>query len=70
MTPEEREGPLLKRPYDFRHAGVTYRLNSGGPAMQIAEWAGRGVEVPYRVYAHRLDGDDDRWSGRMDDGSK
>ncbi|TMZ64836.1 hypothetical protein EMG21_29160, partial [Klebsiella pneumoniae] len=38
LTPEEREGPLLKRPYDLRHAGVTYRLNKGVPAPQVAKW--------------------------------
>jgi hypothetical protein len=36
--------PLLTtemRPYDLRHSGVTWRLNSGVPATEVAAWAGR-----------------------------
>ena len=32
--------PLARRPYDFRHAGVSWRLNAGTPAPLVAEWAG------------------------------
>ena len=39
-------------PYDFRHAGVSLRLNAGTPATQVAEWAGHSVEILQRVYAH------------------
>jgi integrase len=59
--------PLARKPYDCRHAGVSWRLNAGTPATLVAEWAGHTVEVLYRIYAHCLDGDDERWFARMED---
>jgi integrase len=59
--------PLARKPYDFRHAGVSWRLNAGAPGPQVAEWAGHSVEVLYRIYAHCIDGDDERWHKRMED---
>ena len=59
--------PLARKPYDFRHAGVSWRLNAGAPGPQVAEWAGHSVEVLYRIYAHCIDGDDERWHERMED---
>lgn len=41
--------PLARRPYDFRHAGVSWRLNAGTPAPLVAEWAGHTVEVLLRI---------------------
>jgi hypothetical protein len=29
LAPEQLDGPLMRRPYDLRHAGVTRRLNEG-----------------------------------------
>jgi hypothetical protein len=43
-----------------------WRLNAGTPATLVAEWAGHTVEVLYRIYAHCLDGDDERWFERME----
>ncbi len=60
------KSPLARRPYDFRHAGVSLRLNAGTPATNVAEWAGHSVEVLQRVYAHCLDGHDDRWFEKID----
>ena len=31
-TPAQVNSPLASRPYDFRHAGVSWRLNAGAPA--------------------------------------
>jgi len=31
LTPVQQATPLLQRPYDLRHSGVTWRLNSGVP---------------------------------------
>ena len=67
LTPEQRATPLLRRPYDLRHSGVTWRLNSGVPATQVAEWAGHSVEVLMRVYARCMTGMEDVWIARMDD---
>jgi hypothetical protein len=32
----------------------------------VAEWAGHTVEVLLRIYAHCIDGDDERWFGPME----
>ena len=59
--------PLARKPYDFRHAGISWRLNAGVPGPQVAEWAGHSVEVLYRIYAHCIEGDDGRWHKQMED---
>jgi integrase len=66
FTPAQTASPLARKPYDFRHAGVSWRLNSGVPGPKVAEWAGHSVEILYRVYAHCLDDEDDRWYERME----
>lgn len=55
----------MHRPYDLRHAGVTWRLSAGVPAAQVAEWAGHSVEVLQRIYHRCMDGYDDVWIDRM-----
>jgi integrase len=67
LTPGQLASPLMARPYDFRHAGVSWRLNAGTPAPLVAVWAGHTVEVLLRICAHCIDGDDERWFGPMDD---
>jgi integrase len=66
FTEAQAASPLARKPYDFRHAGVSWRLNAGTPATLVAEWAGHTVEVLYRIYAHCLDGDDERWFALME----
>ena len=68
LSAEELASPLMRRPYDLRHSGVTWRLNSGVPATEVAAWAGHSVEVLMRVYARCVTGLEDVWIGRMDDG--
>ena len=58
----------MERPYDLRHAGVTWRLNSGVPAPDVAKWAGHSVEVLTRVYAGCVVGLDEVWIARMSAG--
>ena len=59
--------PLFrKRPYDLRHSGITWRLNSGVPATEVAAWAGHSVEMLMRVYARCVAGLEGVWIGRMD----
>jgi integrase len=36
LTPGPLATPLMHRPYDLRHSGVTWRLNSGVPATEVA----------------------------------
>ena len=31
FTPAQLNSPLIRKPYDFRHAGVSWRLNAGAP---------------------------------------
>jgi integrase len=66
LSAEELAGPLMRRPYDLRHSGVTWRLNSGVPATEVAAWAGHSVEVLMRVYARCVTGLEDVWISRMD----
>jgi integrase len=66
LTPEQLASPLLGRPYDLRHAGVTWRLSAGIPAAQVAEWAGHSVEVLQRIYHRCMAGYDEVWIERMD----
>lgn len=66
LTAAQVASPLMCKPYDFRHAGVSMRLNAGVPVTYVAEWAGHSVEMLQRVYAHCYDGDDDRWYRRID----
>jgi integrase len=51
VTPAQVASPLLQRPYDLRHSGVTWRLNSDVPPTEVAAWAGHSVEVLMRTYA-------------------
>ena len=68
LTPEQLLTPLMERPYDLRHAGITWRLNSGVPAPDVAKWAGHSVEVLTRIYAGCVVGLDDVWIARMNAG--
>ena len=67
LTPDQLDTPLLRRPYDLRHSGVTWRLNSGVPPTEVAAWAGHSVDVLMRVYAKCMTGLEDVWISRMDD---
>jgi integrase len=58
----------MKRPYDLRHSGITWRLNSGVPAAEVAAWAGHSVEMLMRVYARCVVCLEGVWIGRMDQG--
>ncbi|MFI6320145.1 hypothetical protein ACIBG8_21615 [Nonomuraea sp. NPDC050556] len=64
LTPDQLDSPLMARPYDLRHAGVTWRLFTGVPAAQAAQWAGRSVEVLQRIYHRCMAGYADVWIDR------
>lgn len=66
LTPDLAATPLLTRPYDLRHSGVTFRLSAGVHAPEVAAWAGHSVEVLMRVYARCMTGLEDVWIARMD----
>lgn len=52
----EEASTLDKRPYDLRHAAVSTWLNAGVQPTLVAEWAGHSVQVPLRVYAKSIEG--------------
>ena len=66
LTPAQLATPLLRRPYDLRHSGVTWRLNSRVPPTEVAAWAGHSVEVLMRVYARCVAGLEEVWITLMD----
>jgi integrase len=66
LPPRLAGTPLMRRPYDLRHSGITWRLNSGVPPTEIAAWAGHSVEMLMRVYARCVAGMEDVWVARMD----
>lgn len=56
FTETQRASPLVRRPYDLRHAAVSTWLAAGVPPTQAAAWAGHSVAVLLKVYAHAVDG--------------
>ena len=66
LTPAQLATPLLRRPYDLRHSGVTWRLNSRVPPTEVAAWAGHSVEVLMRVYARCVAGLEEVWITLME----
>jgi integrase len=66
LTPEQLASPLMRRPYHLRHSGITWRLNSGVPATEVAARSGHSVEILTRVYARCVEGLEGVWIGRMD----
>lgn len=70
LTPTQVAPPLAGRPYDLRHRGVTFALNAGVPAPEVARRAGHGVDVLLRVYAGCIDGHEHMWNGRIEDALK
>jgi integrase len=66
LTPRQLATPLLRRPYDLRHSGITWRLNSRVPATEVAAWAGHSVEVLMRVSARCVAGLEEVWINLME----
>jgi integrase len=54
LTEDETASLLARRPYDLRHAGVSFWLSSGVDPMEVARRAGHSVAVLLRVYAKVL----------------
>ncbi len=66
LTHEQYNSPLVRRPYDLRHACLSTWLNAGVPAPQVAEWAGHSVNVLLRVYAKCVEGQDEAAKRRIE----
>ncbi|MEW2116215.1 hypothetical protein AB0945_13695 [Streptomyces sp. NPDC005474] len=56
LTRTELASKLDKRPYDLRHAGISFWLYSGVDPAECARRAGRSIEFLFRHYAKFLDG--------------
>ncbi|MFH8574724.1 hypothetical protein [Streptomyces zaomyceticus] len=56
LTRMELASGLAKRPYDLRHAGISFWLYSGVDPAECARRAGQSIEVLFRFYAKFLDG--------------
>lgn len=66
LTEEEVASPLARRPYDLRHAGVSFWLSSGVDPMECARRAGHSLAVLLRVYAKVLAHTRERANERID----
>ncbi|MFI6728790.1 tyrosine-type recombinase/integrase [Streptomyces atratus] len=56
LTRTELASGLAKRPYDLRHAGISFWLYAGVDPAEFARRAGQSIEVLFRHYAKFLDG--------------
>ncbi|MEV2258622.1 integrase [Streptomyces anulatus] len=56
LTRTELASGLAKRPYDLRHAGISFWLYSGVDPAECARRAGQSIGVLFRHYAKFLDG--------------
>ena len=54
LTAAEQASPLVRRPYDLRHACLSTWLNGGVYPTQVAQWAGHSVDVLLRTYGTDL----------------
>ncbi|PZH10607.1 site-specific integrase [Streptomyces sp. NTH33] len=66
LTEAEVASLLARRPYDLRHAGVSFWLSSGVDAMECARRAGHSIAVLHRVYAKVLDQTRERANSRIE----
>jgi integrase len=59
--------PLVRRPYDLRHACLSTWLNGGVYPTQVAQWAGHSVDVLPRIYAKCIAGQNELAKRRIDE---
>ncbi|MEV3871014.1 site-specific integrase [Streptomyces sp. NPDC049906] len=67
LTESEAASLLARRPYDLRHAGVSFWLSSGVDPMECARRAGHSVAVLLRVYAKVLARTQERANRRIEE---
>ncbi|GAA4997485.1 tyrosine-type recombinase/integrase [Yinghuangia aomiensis] len=67
LTEPQRESLLAQRPYDLRHAGISFGLRATRDPARIAERAGHSVEVMMTRYSWVLDEHDASANKVMDD---
>ncbi|WP_405429460.1 hypothetical protein [Micromonospora sp. NBC_00617] len=67
LTEAQVASPLVRPPYDLRHAAASLWLNAGVPPTEVARRLGHGVAVLLRVYANCIDGGDDTMNEKIGD---
>ncbi|MFI7659139.1 tyrosine-type recombinase/integrase [Micromonospora parva] len=67
LTESQVASPLVRRPYDLRHAAASLWLNAGVPPTEVARRLGHGVAVLLRVYANSIGGSDDTMNDKIGD---
>lgn len=67
LTESQVASPLVRRPYDLRHAAASLWLNASVPPTEVARRLGHGVAVLLRVYANCIDGGDDTMNDKIGD---
>nr|WP_281253467.1 tyrosine-type recombinase/integrase [Micromonospora wenchangensis] len=65
LTESQIASPLVRRPYDLRHAAASLWLNAGVPPTEVARRLGHGVAVLLRVYANCIDGGGDTMNDKI-----
>ncbi|GHG82708.1 tyrosine-type recombinase/integrase [Streptomyces griseocarneus] len=70
LTEEEQSSLVAKRPYDLRHAGISFWLHSGVDPAECARRAGQSIEVMFRVYAKVLANGQERANQRIEEAMK
>ncbi|WP_374192988.1 tyrosine-type recombinase/integrase [Streptomyces sp. AV19] len=66
LDEQERATLVAERPYDLRHAGISFWLHSGVDPAECARRAGQSIEVMLRVYAKVLAGGQERANRRIE----
>ena len=66
LTPAQHESLLARRPYDLRHAGISFWLSSGVDPAECARRAGHSLAVMFRIYAKVLAQSQERANRRID----
>lgn len=70
LTLQEQTSLVAKRPYDLRHAGISFWLHSGVDPAECARRAGQSIEVMLRVYAKVIAQGQERANHRIEEAMK
>ncbi|GAB2626239.1 integrase [Paractinoplanes abujensis] len=68
LTPAELASPLARRPYDLRHACLSYQLSRGISPALVARWAGNSIKVLLSIYATWIYGEAEAAMRRIEEG--
>jgi integrase len=66
LSPSQVVSPLVRRPYDLRHAAASLWLIAGVQPTEVARRLGHSVAVLLKVYVNCIDGGEDAANSRID----